>query len=49
MYYKGDLVMEISLYNEIKNYKDVTVTKVNEQSVITIKPTTKMDRDMPEW
>lgn len=49
MYYKGDLVTEISLYNEIKNYKDITVSKVNEQTLLTIKPTTKTDRDIPDW
>lgn len=49
MYYNGGLATEISLYNESKNFKDITVTQIAEQRVITIKTSLKTDKSVPDW
>lgn len=48
-FYKGEIATEISLYNETKNFKDIAVNKVNEQTIVTLKPTLKTDKYVPDW
>ncbi len=45
----GTLVAEVSLINRFKTFKDVQVTKCQEEKVVTIYPQKKVDFDPYSW
>lgn len=49
MYYDGELVTEFSLYNHSKSYKDIAISQMNEQTIVTIKPTLRTDTNVQGW
>ena len=45
----GELIMDISFYNQVKIYQSILVKELYSQRVIEIKPSPRRDVEIPTW